>query len=67
MDSPMTPQEQYQCLNLLDYLSDLFTRAGKDNFTRESILVVLNAIRNDPEMFDPDVVIAQQVATADIE
>ena len=67
MSSPISQHAQFQCLNLMDYLSDLFTAAGKDNFTRSEILVVLNAVRNDPEMFDPDVVIAQEIATAEIE
>ena len=62
----MTPAEQFQALNLLDYLSDLFAAAGTEVFSRDAILVILDATRSDTELFDPDVVIAQQQATAEI-
>ena len=61
----MNADEQFAALNVLDYLTDLFTAAGKDSFTRENILVVLNAVKNDPELFDPDIVVAQEIATAE--
>jgi hypothetical protein len=61
----MTPQEQFQALNILEYLSDLFTAAKKETFTRESILIVLDGVRSDPDLFDPDVVIAQQNVTSE--
>jgi len=61
----MTPQEQFQALNMLEYLSDLFTAAKKETFTRESILIVLDGVRSDPDLFDPDVVIAQQNVTSE--
>ena len=67
MNSPMSPTEQFQVLNMLDYLSDLVTAAGKEAFSRTEILVVLDRVRSDPDMFDPDVLIAQQVATSDLE
>ena len=67
MNSPMAPQEQFQALNTLDYLSDLFTAAEKKTFTREEVLIVIDRVRSDSEMFDTDVVIAQQIATADLE
>jgi hypothetical protein len=63
----LTPGEQFQALNIIEYLSDLFTAAGKETFTRIEILVVLNGVRNDPELFDPDILIAQQQAMADID
>jgi hypothetical protein len=62
----MTPQEQFQALNILEYLTDLFTAAQKETFTRESILIVLDNVRSDPDFFDPDVLIAQQEATSEI-
>jgi hypothetical protein len=61
----MLPNEQFAALNILDYISALFTAAGKEHFSREDILVVLNTIKSDPEIFDPDVVIAQEISTAD--
>lgn len=67
MDSDLfTPQEQFQALNVLDYLSDLFTAAEKETFTRVDILVILDLVRADPEIFDPEVVIAQQIATSEV-
>lgn len=66
MSSPMSPSEQFQALNVLDFLSDLFAAAGKTSFTREEILIILDDVRSDPEMFDRTVVIAQQMATADL-
>lgn len=62
--SPLTTDEQFQALNMLDYLSDLFTVAGKETFTREDVLVIINTVRSDPDFFDPAVVIAQQEATS---
>lgn len=59
----MTPQEQFQVLNMLDYLSDLFTAAEKETFTRTDVLIVLNATRNDPDFIAPAVLVAQQEAT----
>jgi hypothetical protein len=61
----MSPTEQFQALNILDVLSDLFSAAGTRTFTCVEVLIILDAIRSDPEFFDPDVVVAQQIATAD--
>jgi hypothetical protein len=67
MSSPLTPDEQFQALNLLDYLSDLFTGTPKPSFTPVEILVILDHVRTDSEFFDPEVLIAQQIANADID
>lgn len=61
----MSDREQYQCLNLLDYLSDLFTASTKASFTPTEILIFLDHVRTDFEIFDPLVVVAQQIATAE--
>jgi hypothetical protein len=63
----MTWQEQFQALNTLDYLSDLFTASTKASFTPTDILIILDKVRIDPEIFDPEVLIAQQTANAEIE
>jgi hypothetical protein len=63
MLSPITPNEQFQALNILEVLSDLFSAAGEKTFTCGEVLVVIDAIRSDPAFFDPDVVVAQQIAT----
>ena len=52
-------------LSLLDYLQDLFT-VGKQAYTREEVLVILNLVREDPELIDPLAVVAYQMATEGI-
>ncbi len=63
--SPFTDTEQFQCLNILDYVLDLFTYAGKEEFTRAEVLVILNHVKHDPDLFDPEMVVAQEEATAE--
>lgn len=43
---------------MVDYLRSLFTGAGKDIYTRDEILVLLNLIQNDPEIFSMDIIAA---------
>lgn len=62
----MTPHEQFQALNVLELLSDLFSAGDKGVFTREEVLIVIDSVRNDPDFFDPDVLIAQQQVSASI-
>lgn len=50
------PPASFWALVVLDYLSDLFTGSPKEVFTREEVLVALNAVKHDPEMFSPDIV-----------
>lgn len=61
----LTQDEQFQALNMLDHLSDVFTAAGKETFSRAEVLIIIDNTRSNPEFFDPDVVIAQQIATAE--
>lgn len=65
--SPLTIDEQFQALNVLDYISDLFTGTPKPSFTPTEILIILDHLRTDPDFFDPVVLIAQQIANADID
>lgn len=52
---PLTPDEgALTALSVLDYVSGLFTIAKKETFTRDEILVILNAVQNDPELFDAE-------------
>ena len=48
--SPLTVDEQFQVLNMLDYLSDLFTASTKESFTPTEILIILDQVRSDPEI-----------------
>ncbi len=63
----LTENEQFQALNVLDYLSDLFTSARKETFTRDEILIIIDIIRSDGDFFDPQVVIARQIANSEID
>lgn len=66
-DSPaLTDQEQFTALMILEYLSDLFTVGTLESFSRDQILVILNAIKNDQDFIDPDVLVAFEEATADL-
>ena len=62
-----SPEQQFGALCVLEYVSDLFTAAGKDLFTREEVLVILAAVKNDPDFFDRDVIEAYSQATAHLE
>lgn len=57
---------QFDGLLILDYILDLFTSSPKSEFTTAEILVVLNLIKNDPDLFDPDVILAYEEAVKDI-
>jgi len=52
----MTPREQAAALAVLRYVSDLITTVPKKIYTREEVLVILNFIQNDQDLFDPAVV-----------
>ncbi len=67
IDPRMTDREQFAALNVLDYLNDLFTGAGKEQFTRAEVLIVFNEVRNDPDIFNPLVVEAQDIAAREID
>jgi len=65
--SPLSEAEQFQALNVLEYLSDLFTASHKQSFTKTEVLVILNLVRSDQSIFSPHVLIAQQEASAEID
>ena len=51
MNAPFT-----DCLPLLRLLEDLFTDSDRETFTRDELLVILNGMKHDPELFDQEVV-----------
>ena len=59
----MTPNEQFQVLNLLDYLDDLFSASPKETFTREEMLTVIRAIHYDQDFFAPEIIVLHSKAT----
>ncbi len=66
MMEQLSPLDQFAALCTIDAISDLFTASTKEMFTRDEVLSVLNNFRSDPDFFDPDVVVAQQIATQEI-
>ncbi len=67
MPNPLTPSEQFDCLMILDFLSDLFTATKQETFSRAEILVLLNNVRSDPRLIDPLVAEAYALTTEEIE
>lgn len=59
----MTDLEQFQCLNILDYVIELFQCSRKESFTPAQVVSVLTKIKHDFELFDPLVIAAQEEAT----
>jgi hypothetical protein len=50
--------DQYAALCIIGYLEDLFTLSPLESFTKISILSVLNNVKNDSDLFEPEAVIA---------
>jgi hypothetical protein len=49
---------QWGAQSILGLLRDVFTVTPRANFTREEILVILDRIRSDRDLFDPNLVLA---------
>jgi len=64
--SNMTPNEQFQALNLLDYLIELFTASPRETIPRADVLKVLRATQQDPDFFDESVRELQVAATVNL-
>lgn len=52
----LTPEAQAGALCTLSYLSDLITVGRTEQYSRTDLLIVLDCIKNDPDLFDPEVV-----------
>ena len=65
MSWPLSVDEQVAALSILDYLRDLFTASPRRMLPLEDILVVLDQVRSDPEIFDQDVVLALEIAVGE--
>jgi hypothetical protein len=61
----MNTDQQFAAQVVLDYLSDMFTETPRETFSREEVLVVLNGVRTDTDLFDPAVVVAYELAMAE--
>lgn len=59
-ESPFSIQAQLAQQAILRYLLDLFTSAGRESFSREDVLVILNLCKNDPEIFDEEAILAEE-------
>ena len=62
----MTPNEQFQVLNMLDYLIDLFTASPRESIPRADVLKVLRVTQQDPDFFDASVRELQIAATVNL-
>jgi hypothetical protein len=63
MPRPLTDGEQFAALCVLDCLSDLVTVSESETFSKTEVLLFIDMIRSEHQLFDPDVVIAQQETT----
>jgi len=52
---------------VLSYVSDLITNSPRKEFTREELLVVINLVRNDPDIFSPEMVVWMDDIDRDLE
>jgi len=43
-------------LAVIEYIADLLTASPKERFSRDELLVTLNGVKNDPDIFPADVV-----------
>lgn len=67
MKKKLTELDQYAGLVFLDFLRDLFTVAGKEQYSRVEILLILDNLRGHDDLFDPDVVRAYDQAVEGID
>lgn len=58
MSAYLAKSDQPSAIAVLNYVIDLFTVANKETFTRTEILLALNLVKNDPEIFDAAIVSA---------
>ena len=54
--SPLSTEHQIGGLAALGYVEDLISNSPKPAFTREELLMLLNLVKNDPDLFDAAVV-----------
>ena len=57
----------YGALLILDYLQELFLASGRETFSKEQVMVALNLVKNDPEVIAPEIVLAYELATDELE
>jgi len=60
--TPLSQDDQFAALTILEFLTGLFTVSAKEQFSREDILIILDDVRSMEDLFDPDIVIAHQQA-----
>lgn len=55
---PFDRHEQFAGLCVIGYLEALLTVSPKQSFTRDELLILLNDVKTDPDLFALEVVIA---------
>jgi len=51
---------QLYAQGVLEYLLDLVTASPNETFTKDEVLILLNAVKNDTDMFPPEIIIEFQ-------
>lgn len=67
MKPVLDDQSAFGGLLILDYLQELFLASGRETFTKEQVMVALNCVKNDPEVFGPETVLAYELATDEVQ
>ena len=57
---PFDRHEQFAGLCVIGYLEALLTASPKQSFSRDELLILLNDVKTDPDLFALEVVIAYQ-------
>ena len=63
--TPLDSDSQFGALLILDYLMDLFIASALDSFSKDQIVKVLDLVRDDPELIEPEARQAYDEATRD--
>jgi hypothetical protein len=67
MTTQLEPHDQFVGLAMLGYVEDLLTVSPKESWSKDELLVLLNTIKSDEEMFAPEAMIAYDTLSAEVE
>ena len=64
---PLDTDEQWGALCIIGYLEGMMTESPREQFSKTEILILLNLIKNDPELFAPETLEAYEATCAEVE
>ena len=64
MPSPLSPEQQFAALSVLDLLCDLVSASPLRVYSQEQVIDLLLAVRSDVRVFDAEVAAAQLIASS---